>query len=103
MLRGRLPDEIAKYADPVLGVNLRDSLEDLKPGEAELMQNCYYDWGIRKRFGSTRVITTSRGAFMGRGAIRVYPQSATKFRLVAFDVNVVTVSDAGAVGTVTAT
>ena len=103
MLRNRVPDEQAEWADPVLGVNLRDSLEALRPGEAERMSNCFYDGGTRKRYGSSRLVTTSRGAFMGRGAIRVYPQTATKFRLVAFDTNVVTVSDAGAIGTVTFT
>lgn len=103
MLRRRLSDKKAEFVDPVLGVNLRDSLEDLQPGEAERMTNCFYDGGTRKRYGSSRITTTSRGAFRGRGGIRVYPLLAVKFRLVAFDINVVTVSDAGAVGTVTFT
>ena len=35
MLRGRLPDDVAMYPDVTDGLNLRASLEDLKPTEAE--------------------------------------------------------------------
>jgi hypothetical protein len=103
MLRNRLPDKIAQYRDPVFGVNLRDSLEDLKPGEAERIGNCFYDGGTRKRTGSSALTTVSQGAFRGRGGTRVYPQTASAFRLVAFSTKVMTVSDAGALGTVTFT
>ena len=103
MLRKRLPDAQAAWPDPVLGVNLRDSLEDLQPGEAEKMQNCHYDGGTRIRLGSSALTTASQGAFRGRGGYRVYPQTASKFRVVAWDTKVATVSDAGVVGTVTVT
>lgn len=103
MLRKRLPDETAAYPDPVIGVNLRDSLEDLKPGEAEQLANCYYDGGLRTRFGMSNLTLVSQGSFLGRGGGRVYPQTATPFRLVAFDTKIMTVSDAGVYGTVTNT
>jgi len=101
MLRNRIPDDVAKWADVLSGVNLRDSLEDLKAGSAELMQNCYYDGGLRKRFGSTILTTTTLGAFRGRGGHRVYPQTASKFRLIAWHTNLAVVSDTGLVTTVT--
>ena len=101
MLRNRLPDDVAVYPHPILGVNLRDTLEDLEPGEAEKLGNCYFDGGLRKRYGSSNLTMSSLGAFMGRGGHRVYPQTATKFRLLAYDTKIATVSDTGAVGTVT--
>jgi hypothetical protein len=95
MLRNRIPDQQAQWPDPVLGVNLRDSLEDLQPGEAELLGNMFYDGGLRKRYGSTAITSASLGAFRGRGGVRVYPQTASKFRLVAYSTKVSTVSDTG--------
>jgi len=95
-LRGQLPDSAAVYADPVRGVNFRDSFEDLRPGEARLMQNCIYDGGTRKRLGSTRLTTASLGAFKIRGGEKFYHAAGTSTRLIAYSTKVSKVSDAGA-------
>ena len=96
MLRNRLPDDVAQWPDPVLGLNLRDTLEDLQPGEAERMTNCHFDGGLRKRYGSSRLTPATLGAFRGRGGIRVYPQSASAFRVIAYSTNLSVLSNAGA-------
>ena len=101
MLRNRLPDEQAEWPHAVMGVNLRDSLEDLQPGEAERLTNMYNDGGMRKRFGSSVLTTASLGAFRGRGGIRAYPQTATRFRMIAYSTFVSTISDTGVQGIVT--
>ena len=58
-LSGRLPDKIAMYPDPIQGVNYRMSADDLRPGQAALMQNCYWDGGTRIRQGNTALNSTS--------------------------------------------
>ena len=103
MIRGRLPDEVATYPDPKRGVNLRKSLEDLEPGEAELMQNCYWDSDVRKRFGATRYTTVSLGMTAALGGHKAYFGDGTGIRVVAFDTNVVRVSDTGTFTTLTTT
>ena len=103
MLRRRLPDEIAQWPLPVQGVNLRDALGTLQPEEAEKMSNCYYDGGLRIRLGAATATAVSHGAFRGRGGYRVYPLTLPKFRLVAWDTKIATLSDTGAMGTVTFT
>ena len=102
MIRGRLPDEVATYPDPTRGVNLRKSLEDLEPGEAELMQNCYWDSDIRKRPGAARWTTVSLGMSSPYGGHKAYFSSGA-IRMVAFGTNVVQVSDAGILSTMTST
>ena len=102
MIRGRLPDDVATYPDPTRGVNLRKSLEDLDPGESELQQNCYWDSDIRKRFGAARWTTVSLGMSIPSGGHKAYYES-TGIRMVAFGTNVVQVSDAGVLSTMTST
>lgn len=103
MLRNRLPDETATYPDATRGVNLRKSLEDLEPGEAELMQNCYWDSDIRKRFGAARWTTVSLGMTNALGGHKGYFGDGTGIRVVAFDTNLVQVSDTGLLTTLTTT
>ncbi len=68
-LRGKLPDQQATYPDPLLGIDLRVSLQDLQPGQAALMKNCVWDGGVKNRNGS-EAITTSQGPYRGLGASR---------------------------------
>lgn len=103
MLRGRLPDENSVYADATRGVNLRKSLEDLDPGEAELMQNCYYDSDLRKRFGCARFTSTSLGAFQAVGGHKAYFGTGTDRRMVAAGTFIWGISDLGVVSTLTST
>jgi hypothetical protein len=96
-LRKQLPEDKASYPDPVLGVNLRASEDDLKPGEARKMQNLVYDGGTRSRTGSRRVTPTSLGAFPIRGGHRYYyggpiPQSK---RLIAYGTVIAAINDTG--------
>ena len=44
-LRRQINEADASFADPVLGINLRESEENLKGGESRLMQNCEYYGG----------------------------------------------------------
>lgn len=52
-LRRQVPEQYATWEDPIMGVNLFDSEEDLKPGEARLMQNCVFRSGVRMRTGTS--------------------------------------------------
>ena len=103
MLRNRLPDEVSSYPDPKLGINLRKSPEDLLPEEAYLLKNCFYDAGVRKRFGSQRFSTPSLGTYAGVGGIKFYYGQSSQARLIAFDTNIGQVSDAGVFTTLTST
>lgn len=104
MLRNRLPDAAGgEYPDPKLGVNLRKSPEDLLSEEAYLLKNCFYDAGVRKRFGSQRFSTPSYGNFAGLGGTKFYYQQNSKARLIAYDSNISLVSDAGVITTLTST
>lgn len=100
-LRNKLPDEIARYPDPVLGLNLRLSLEDLDPGYAVLLQNCVWDGGVKNRFGSETVIQTSQGMYRGLGGHRFYYQTTSKARLASWNTHLFTVSDTGTLTTLT--
>lgn len=102
MLKGRLSDAVSEYPDAIRGVNLRKSLEDLRPGEAELEQNCYWDSDLRQRFGSARWTTISLGMVSPYGGHKGYLANA-EIRLVAFGTNLMRVSDAGVVTTLTST
>ena len=101
MLRNRIPDQIAEYADPRFGIDLRSSLEDLQPGQAEFLKNCHYDGGVRKRAGSVAVTSLRYSASRGCGGTRVYPNDASPFRLIAYGTSLATVTDAGALATLT--
>ena len=103
MLRNRLPDAQSEYADVTRGVNLRKSLEDLRPGEAELLQNCYYDSDLRQRFGCLRYTSASLGAFQVVGGHKAYFGDATGRRLVAGGGFLFGISDTGIVSTLSST
>lgn len=97
-LRSRLPDSIAMYKDPIYGIDLRSSIEDLKPGQAVQMQNCIYQGGTRKRNGSQRINSSSLGSSLRvRGLHKFYygGASPTKKRLVAYGTKIVTLTDGG--------
>lgn len=97
-LRSQIPESKAAYQDPVLGVNLRDSLEDLGPGESPLMQNCVLFGGVRNRYGSQRVNGSSLGSTLRiRGGHKFYYGGSTpsKARLIAYSNRISTLSDAG--------
>lgn len=96
-LRKQISESAATYLDPYLGVNLRDSEEHLKGGEARLMQNCERYGGIRIRRGSLRINAASLGAYKILGGHKYYYGGAahTAKRLVAFNNRVSVLSDAG--------
>ena len=95
MLRNKLQFKGAAYPDPIFGIDLRSALDDIAPGFARLTQNCYFDGGLRKRNGSTRLTTASLGAFGGRGGYKFY-YSTTGKRLIAYSTKISVISDAGA-------
>lgn len=95
-LRSRIPDQDAQFPDPVLGVNLSASEQDLLPGEAKLMKNCFFLAGTQTRPGSTRLTGSSLGGFRIRGGHKFYYGSSSSQRLVAYDTKISTISDSGA-------
>lgn len=101
VLRDRLPDEVAEYPDPLLGIDLRASLDDLQPGQAEFLKNCYVDGGVRKRFGAVAVSATRYASLRGCGGTKVYPNTATPFRAIAYGTTLATVSESGSLATLT--
>ncbi len=94
-LRNRIPDEGAKYPDPVRGVNMVASPEDLEPGEALLMSNCYFWNGVRTREGSTRINSSSLGAFRITGGTKYYYGGTNSKRLIAYSNKISTLTDGG--------
>ena len=58
-LRGRLPAEFSEYPLPVRGVNLRDQLPQIRPDEAQLLQNLNIEGGWKIRDGSGREISAA--------------------------------------------
>lgn len=97
MLRNQIPEEMATYADPVLGVNLNSAQADLKPGEAALMQNCVYYAGTQIRSGSVALNSSSLGAYNCLGGHKYYYGGSVpkSLRVVAYNTNIVSLSDAG--------
>lgn len=95
-LRNRLPDEQSLFPDPELGINLRKDDQDLMPGEAKLMQNCFFEAGTQTRPGTTRLTPASLGAFAIRGGHKHYYGTTSSARVVSYGTKVVTVNDAGA-------
>lgn len=98
MLRRQVPNKYAELPHPVEGVNLRDAPHTLRQTEAVLMQNCYYDGGIRPIAG-TAYLTGSAlaSATRVRGGARVYWATAGRSlkRLVAYSTKISDISDAG--------
>jgi len=98
-LRGRIPDAEATYDDPILGVNLHSSEEDLQRGESSNMKNMVRFGRLVNRTGSSLITTTQVSpSFPVRGGHKFYYGGASpaKKRLIAYDTYISTISDAGA-------
>lgn len=96
-LRRQINETDAAFADPVLGINLRESEENLKGGESRLMQNCEYYGGVRIRRGSTALNGSSFGAYKILGGHKYYYGGVTPAskRLIAYNNKISVVSDVG--------
>ena len=101
-LRNRLPDELAQYPDPIKGVNLASSPEDLEPGEAQLLTNCYFWNGVRTREGSSRINSSTLGAYRILGGHKYYYATSSSKRLIAFNNRISVLSDGGSETNLTA-
>lgn len=98
-LRRQVPESSATWEDPITGIDLFNSEEDIPPGAARLMQNCVYRAGVRMRNGNTRITASAIAAsFRVRGGHKFYYGGASpaKKRLIAYDTKISTISDAGA-------
>ena len=98
MLRRQVPEQFATWEDPILGINLYDAEEDLRPGEARLMQNCVYRSGVRMRNGSTLITPTALATSLRvRGGHKFYygGSNPQKKRLIAYGTKISTVTDLG--------
>lgn len=96
-LRRQISEKDASYAEPYLGVNLRESEENLGDGEARLMENAEYFGGIRIRRGSQRINSSSLGAFKILGGAGYYYGGSTpqKKRLIAYNNRISVLNDVG--------
>lgn len=94
-LRNRIQDVDAKFEDPIRGINLIASPEDLEPGEAQLLSNCYYWNGVITREGSSRLNAGSLGAYRLLGGHKFYYGGSNSKRLIAFNDRISELSDAG--------
>lgn len=90
-LRGRTVKQIPLGR---LGVNLADAVEDVRPGEALLMQNCYFRRGIQTKLGSLK--HSSDQVATGKkivGLHRFHYGSASKKLIAAAGTNVAHMDD----------
>jgi len=96
-LRRQINETDASFADPVLGINLRESEENLKGGESRLMQNCEYYGGVRIRRGNSTLNGSSLGAYRILGGHKYYygGTSPTSKRLIAFNNRISVLSNSG--------
>lgn len=96
-LRRQINETDASFADPVLGINLRESEENLKGGESRLMQNCEYYGGVRIRRGSTTLNGSSLSGHRILGGHKYYygGVNPTSKRLIAFNNRISALSDGG--------
>lgn len=97
-LRQQIAESTASYTDPYLGVNLRSSEEQLRDGEARLMQNCLRNGGVRTRTGSSNLNTSSYGAYRILGGHKFYYGGVAPVgkRLIAYNNAISVISDAPA-------
>lgn len=97
MLRRQIPESQAAWADPVNGVNLRESAENLGDGDAALMQNCEYYGTTRIRRGSAHVNALSMGAVPIKGGHKFYHGglNPTSKRLIAYSNRISILADTG--------
>lgn len=96
-LRRQIAEADATYDEPHLGVNIRESEENLRGGEARLMENCEYYGGIRIRRGSQRLNSSSYGSFKILGGHKYYYGGANPAskRLIAYNNRICSVSETG--------
>lgn len=97
-LRNQVAESVATWADPELGINLRSSEENLKPGESRLMQNCEFFGSVRLRRGTQRLNSASLGAYRIRGGHMFYYGGAAapqKKNLIAYNDRLSVISGAG--------
>lgn len=95
-LRNQVPDAEATYADPVLGVNLNASEEDLQAGESSKMKNVVHLGGLVTREGST-LFTPSQiaASYAVLGGHKFYYGTSSSKRLICYFTNISVISDAG--------
>ena len=72
MLRRQIAESDAAFEDPIRGINLHDSEENLVDGEGRLMENCEYFGGVRIRRGSQRINPTAFAFSRVTGGHRYY-------------------------------
>ena len=96
-LRGQISEKQATWPDPLLGINLRDSEENLGDYESRLMQNCEYYGATRMRRGSQRINATSLGAKRIRGGSMYYfgGSAQQKKNLIAYGTKISALSGSG--------
>ena len=95
-LRNQVPDAEATYEDPVLGVNLSSSPEDLQRGECAKMKNMVYHGGLVTREGSTALTATQIAAsYDVKGGHMFYYGASGRKRLIAYYGNISIITDAG--------
>jgi hypothetical protein len=96
-LRKQVSESKADYTDPMLGVNLDAAEQDLKPGEARLMQNCILRGGTRIRTGSQAVTSNLFSNLRIRGGHKFYygGSSPASKRLIAYGSRISHITDAG--------
>jgi len=96
-LRGRIPDAEATYEDPVFGVNLHSSEEDLRAGESPNMKNMVRFGRLTNRNGMSRITATQiASAKAVTGGHKYYlNDGSTKKRLISYDTYVSTIADNG--------
>ena len=97
-LRNQVAESSATWDDPELGINLRSSDENLKPGESRLMQNCEFFGSVRLRRSNQRVNSTSLGPYAIKGGHMFYYGGAAapqKKNLIAYNNRLSVLSGAG--------
>lgn len=95
-LRNQVPDAEATYEDPVLGVNLSASPEDLQRGECAQMKNMVHHGGLVTREGSTALTESQVSAsYAVKGGHMFYYGASGRKRLIAFYNLITEINDAG--------
>lgn len=105
-LRGRVPDAESTYEDPVYGVNLHASEEDLQAGESSQMKNLVHFGGLVSRNGNTALNSSAiASSYAVQGGHKYYYGGASpaKLRVIAYDTKVSSVNDSGTEGVLNST
>lgn len=96
-LRRQVAEARSTYRDPVFGVNLQKAEQDLREGDARLLENIVLDGGVRMRTGNQRTTTASLGAFRIRGGTKFYygGNLLLSRRIIAYSTNISQIADNG--------